>query len=144
MARRMGYEEQLHAIAEYFKEEIEKFDALPEEQKKEAAHKGLMEIGLVDADGNLTEPYRLLRERYGYGDTNSELSSPKDISSQKDLLLSDKLAQKAKHEMEETGAVKTVCPKCGKHPVVKITGRYGERVIVRCECGFVSCQEYGI
>ena len=144
MARRMGYEEQLHAIAEYFKEEIRKFDALPEEQKKEAAHKGLMEIGLVDADGNLTEPYRLLRERYGYGDTNNELSSPKDISSQEDLLLSDKLAQKAKHEMEETGAVKTVCPKCEKHPVVKITGRYEERVIVRCECGFVSCHEYGL
>ena len=103
-----------------------------------------MDIIFVDANGNRTAPYLALRDRYCYKNANNELSSPKDISSQEDLLLSDKLAQKAKHEMEETGAVKTVCPKCGKHPVVKITGRYGERVIVRCECGFVSCQEYGL
>lgn len=66
MARRMSREEQLHAIADYFKEEIRKFDALPEEQQKEAARKGLMDIGVIDANGNLTEPYLALRERYGY------------------------------------------------------------------------------
>ena len=62
MARRMSRDEQLHAIADYFKKEIKKFDALTEKQKKETAHNGLMEIGVIDADGNLAEPYRTLRE----------------------------------------------------------------------------------
>lgn len=62
MARRMSRNEQLHAIADYFKKEIKKFDALTEKQKKETAHNGLMEIGVIDADGNLAEPYRTLRE----------------------------------------------------------------------------------
>jgi len=58
--------------------------------------------------------------------------------------LSKKLAQKAKMEMMETGAAKTICPKCKEIIKVKITGRYGERVWIRCSCGFVKCAEYGI
>ncbi len=58
--------------------------------------------------------------------------------------LSDKLAQKAKMEMIETGEVKTICPICKEKIKVKITGRYGERVKIRCSCGFVACAEYGI
>ncbi|MBO6293213.1 MAG: hypothetical protein J6N51_13320 [Selenomonas sp.] len=58
--------------------------------------------------------------------------------------LSNSLAQKAKIEMLETGEVKTICPKCKEKVEVTITGMYGERVKMRCSCGFVSCIEYGI
>ncbi|MBQ9698799.1 MAG: hypothetical protein IJV46_09680 [Acidaminococcaceae bacterium] len=58
--------------------------------------------------------------------------------------LSDKLVRKAIQEKRSTGKVTTVCPKCGKVPTVAITGMYGQRVRVRCECGYLSCMELGI
>ena len=64
--------------------------------------------------------------------------------SPQDLLLSNTLEQQAKMEMIETGEVKVVCPKCQTKPVVTITGLYGERVRVRCKCGFLACTEYGL
>ncbi len=64
--------------------------------------------------------------------------------SSRDRLLSDTLEQQAKMEMIETGKVKVICPKCQTKPEVTITGLYGERVKIRCKCGFLACTEYGI
>ena len=60
MARRMGYEEQLDAIAAILQEKIRRLNSLPEDEAKAEAHKGLMEIGVVDTDGKLTPPYAVL------------------------------------------------------------------------------------
>ncbi len=74
----------------------------------------------------------------------SESSSLVENLSEEELKLSYELAQASKEEFLVNGKVETVCPKCKQHPVVKITGIYDERVTVFCECGFVSCREYGI
>ena len=66
MARRMSYEEQMDEIALALKEEIHQLETLPADEAKKMARKGLMDAGIVDANGNLTAPYVALRERYGY------------------------------------------------------------------------------
>lgn len=71
-----------------------------------------------------------------------------DMEKQKNISqnpsLSNMLVRKAIQEMRSTGKVTTICPKCGKTPNVAITGMYGQRVRVRCECGYLSCLELGI
>ena len=60
MAMKMSDDDQLDAIAAIVQEKICKLNSLPEDKAKAAAHKGLMDIGVVDADGNLTPPYAAL------------------------------------------------------------------------------------
>ena len=67
----------------------------------------------------------------------------KSISFQKSSQ-SGLLAQKAKNEMLRTGKVTTTCPKCQNIPKVSIQGMYGERIMVRCKCGYISTMELGI
>lgn len=58
--------------------------------------------------------------------------------------LSNMLTQEAAEEMLETGKVTVICPKCQKHPQVVIQGKYQNRILVRCKCGFLRMAEYGI
>lgn len=48
------------------------------------------------------------------------------------------LANQARREFTETGAVTTTCPKCGTHPLTRMVGN---RTIVSCECGYVLSME---
>lgn len=47
------------------------------------------------------------------------------------------LAKQARKEKREFGQVFVVCPKCQEHPVIYLSPD-GERLDVRCKCGFVQ------
>jgi hypothetical protein len=62
-----------------------------------------------------------------------------------DLLTEGKeLAYKARDEMIEYGKVTVVCPKCGTIPKVNVDGTFNERIMVRCQCGYIKLIELGI
>ncbi len=52
------------ALTEYFIKEKEEYDSLPLEERKKKAHDELVKIGVIDQDGNITEPYAALGARY--------------------------------------------------------------------------------
>ena len=58
----MSYGDQMDAISAAFQREIDELESLPPEEAKKKAKEGLVKIGLIDDDGNLTEPYRKLRD----------------------------------------------------------------------------------
>ena len=47
------------------------------------------------------------------------------------------LAKQARLEQQRDGYIRTVCPKCGKHPKITIT-LGGERTIISCPCGYIK------
>lgn len=57
---------------------------------------------------------------------------------------SDLLELQAIRETRMNGKTTVRCPNCGQVPIVKITGMYGQRVRVRCDCGYLSRLELGI
>ena len=52
------------------------------------------------------------------------------------------LAQKAREEFLLEGSVRVICPKCKTTPIVKTSGHNCERLIIRCECGYVAEIEF--
>lgn len=60
----VSYEKQMSVIAEILKSEIVKLDNLPKEEAKKEAHKGLVKVGIIDDNGNFTEPYIALSDLY--------------------------------------------------------------------------------
>lgn len=58
----LSYEEQMNAIAAILREEIHQLDTLPRAEAKKMAHEGLVKVGIIDDDGNLTAPYAALKE----------------------------------------------------------------------------------
>jgi len=58
----MSYGDQMDAISAAFQREIDELESLPPEEAKKKAKENLVKIGLIDDDGNLTEPYRKLRD----------------------------------------------------------------------------------
>lgn len=61
---KLSYGEQADIISKILKMEIDRLKSLPVEEAKKEAHRGLMEIGFIDNDGNVTEPYVALRNEY--------------------------------------------------------------------------------
>ena len=52
------------SIAAEFERRIQRLDSLPAEEAKKEAHEGLVKIGFIDNEGNLTAPYIALQNRY--------------------------------------------------------------------------------
>ncbi|MBR3624366.1 MAG: hypothetical protein IKN43_13590 [Selenomonadaceae bacterium] len=62
--KKISYTEQIDIIIDMLKEDIHRLDTLPDLEAKIEAHKGLMNIGVMDEHGNLTAPYVALRNQY--------------------------------------------------------------------------------
>ncbi|MBR6222988.1 MAG: hypothetical protein IKQ71_06090 [Lachnospiraceae bacterium] len=62
--RRLSYGEQANEIVALLDKEIKWLDSLPPEEAQKEARKGLIKVGIVDGEGNLTAPYVALRDRY--------------------------------------------------------------------------------
>lgn len=60
--RKLSYEEQISTIAKALKEETELLKSLPKAEAQQMAHRGLVKVGIIDEDGNYTEPYKELGE----------------------------------------------------------------------------------
>lgn len=58
---KVSYEKQMSVIAKILKSEITRLDNLPKEEAKKEAHKGLVRVGIIDNNGNITEPYIALK-----------------------------------------------------------------------------------
>ena len=58
----LSYEDKMNLIASKLKEQINRLDALPEEDAKREAHEGLVRVGIIDNSGNLTPPYAALAD----------------------------------------------------------------------------------
>lgn len=54
--------EQIKTLSQILKEEIEEFDKLSKDEAKKKAQEDLKEIGFLDDQGNVTEPYIALRQ----------------------------------------------------------------------------------
>ena len=54
--------EQIKILSQILKEEIEEFDKLSKDEAKKKAQEDLKEIGFLDDQGNVTEPYIALRQ----------------------------------------------------------------------------------
>lgn len=54
---KLCYEDQANAIVSILKEEINHLKALPRDEAKAEAHKGLVKVGIIDESGNYTAPY---------------------------------------------------------------------------------------
>lgn len=61
---KLCYEDQANAIISVLKEEIEHLRALPKDEAKAEAHKGLVSVGIIDESGNYTAPYVALGKQY--------------------------------------------------------------------------------
>ena len=59
----LSYEDKMNIITAEFKKRIQRLDSLPAEEAKREAHEGLVKIGFVDHEGNLTAPYVALRNQ---------------------------------------------------------------------------------
>lgn len=57
-----GSGEQIKILSQILKEEIEEFDKLSKDEAKKKAQEDLKEIGFLDDQGNVTEPYIALRQ----------------------------------------------------------------------------------
>lgn len=57
-------DEQLNAISQAFQKETAEFRKLPKEEARKKAQEDLRKIGLLDSQGNITEPYIALAEKY--------------------------------------------------------------------------------
>ncbi len=64
MYLRLSYEDQINAIASVINDEIQKLESLSDAEAKIEAHNGLVKIGFIDDNGNLTAPYAALRDQY--------------------------------------------------------------------------------
>lgn len=60
---RLSYSQQMDIISSLLEEEINALKALPPKEAKIAARKGLQDIGILDSNGQLTEPYLALLNR---------------------------------------------------------------------------------
>lgn len=60
--KNLSYEEQISVIAKALKEEIELLKSLPEEEAYQMAHRELVKWGIIDEDGNYTDPYKDYKE----------------------------------------------------------------------------------
>ncbi len=59
----LSYEDKMNLIASAFQERIQRLRSLPEDEAKKEAHDGLVRIGFIDNDGNITAPYVALRSQ---------------------------------------------------------------------------------
>ncbi|MBR4606634.1 MAG: hypothetical protein IKO41_10485 [Lachnospiraceae bacterium] len=57
---RLSYNQQADLLCEIMKRDIEKIKSLPADEAKEEARKTLIAAGIVDENGELTEPYAVL------------------------------------------------------------------------------------
>ena len=60
----LSYEDKMNIIAAEFERWIQRLDSLSAEEAKKEAHEGLVKIGFIDNEGNLTAPYIALQNRY--------------------------------------------------------------------------------
>lgn len=60
----LSYEDKMNIITAEFERRIQRLDSLPAEEAKKEAHEGLVKIGFIDNEGNLTAPYIALQNRY--------------------------------------------------------------------------------
>lgn len=61
VARRMSYAEHAKALTEAIKAENIRLEGLPKEEAKREATAQLIRTGILDKNGNVTEPYAHLR-----------------------------------------------------------------------------------
>ena len=54
------------------------------------------------------------------------------------------LGMKAKQEYLTERVTRTKCPKCLSLINVTVEGRFEERVVIRCKCGYIGMMELGI
>ena len=59
----LSYEDKMNIIAAEFKKRIQRLESLPAEEAKKEAREGLVEIGFIDNEVNLTAPYVALRNQ---------------------------------------------------------------------------------
>ena len=60
---KLSYEEQMSAISEILKAEIQNLNSLPADEAKREAHRRLVRVGIIDDNGNYTEPYAALMDQ---------------------------------------------------------------------------------
>lgn len=53
------------------------------------------------------------------------------------------IANQARLEQQMNGYVTVVCPKCQRHPEIKMTSK-GERTIISCPCGYIKNVEINL
>jgi hypothetical protein len=68
---RLSYAQQMDILCEAMEEKIERLNTLPKEEALKEAHDFLFDVGIIDEDGNLAEPYVKLRERYERQETQN-------------------------------------------------------------------------
>ena len=60
----LSYAQQANILAEFIKNEIDRLDSLPKEEAKKEARQGLQRAGIIDENGEYTEPYVALEKYY--------------------------------------------------------------------------------
>ena len=69
VAKNLSANQQVELLTKIINDEIEILDSLPKDEAKKRALKNLYGAGIVDEDGNYTEPYKIL------GEVNNEAGS---------------------------------------------------------------------
>ena len=54
---KFSYENQMTALVDFMQKEINELNSLPKEQAKKKARAGLIRVGILDINGQITKPY---------------------------------------------------------------------------------------
>ena len=54
---KFSYENQMTALIDFMQKEINELNSLPKEQAKKKARAGLIRVGILDINGQITKPY---------------------------------------------------------------------------------------
>ncbi len=60
----LSYGQQVNILADFIRNEIKRLDSLPKEEAKKEARQGLQRAGIIDENGEYTEPYIALEKHY--------------------------------------------------------------------------------